>query len=121
MKQIVVIDDCRLTLAIARDILEAAGYQVATAETGIAANQFIFSTTPPDLIIIDVEMPMLNGDQKVMLLKSRPKSSGIPILMISSRHPDELSQLAERAGADDYLCKPLGSDPLLAKVRRLTP
>jgi DNA-binding response OmpR family regulator len=118
-KNIVIIDDCKLTLAIARDILEEAGFDVATAETGIAANQFIFGGTPPDLIVIDVEMPMLNGDQKVTLLKKRKRSSEIPILMISAKPEEELSSLATGVGADGYLCKPLQSSTLLEKIQTL--
>jgi two-component system, OmpR family, alkaline phosphatase synthesis response regulator PhoP len=49
MQRIVVIDDCKLTLAIARDILEEAGFEVFTAESGIDANAIIYGTTRPDL------------------------------------------------------------------------
>lgn len=118
-KKIVVVDDCRLSLAVARDILEAEGYTVQTAENGIDANPLIFSYPAPDLLLMDVEMPLLNGDRKVQLLKQRSRSNEIPIVMISSKTEDELAGIARAAGADGYLCKPLHRDILLAKVRSL--
>ena len=118
-KKIVVVDDCRLTLAVARDILEAAGYSVQTAENGIDANPLIFSYPAPNLLLMDVEMPLLNGDRKVKLLKQRSRSNVIPMVMISSKTENELADIACAAGADGYLCKPLRRDSLLAKVRSL--
>lgn len=65
-----VIDDCRLTMQIARDILEADGFEVATAETTLEANSLIFCNNPPALILIDVEMPLFDGEQTTKLLKA---------------------------------------------------
>lgn len=73
-KRIVIIDDCRLTLTVASDMLNAAGFEVATAEATLTANPLIFCNPPPDLIMIDVEMPLLNGEQTVQLLRSRLRS-----------------------------------------------
>ncbi|NIQ97140.1 MAG: response regulator [Desulfuromonadales bacterium] len=115
----VIIDDCKLTLAIARDIMEDAGYDVETAESGIAANSFIYQTPPPALILIDVVMPMLNGDRKVKLLKDRDSSSNIPVVLMSSKSAEELQALKESSGADGFVPKPLNRDELLDEVRRL--
>ncbi len=118
-KRVVVIDDCRLTLAIARDILAAAGYEVITTETGIEANRYIFQPPPPGLILIDVEMPLLNGDRKVMMLKSNPASRDIPVVLMSQKSRSELEELCHTAGADEYIVKPLDGPTLLELVARL--
>ncbi len=117
-KRIVVIDDCRLTLAMARDILEEAGFEVLTAESGIDANRFIYGQTPPDLILLDVEMPMLRGDRKVQLLRQAEASRSIPVLLMSHKPPQELASLAQAAGADSYVVKPLRPASLLEQIAR---
>lgn len=118
-KRIVVIDDCRLTLTVARDMLEAAGFEVATAGSSLEANPFIFNNNPPNLIMIDVEMPLLNGEKTVQHLKSRARSSRISVLMMSAKAPEELSLITERAGADGFVCKPLLPNVLLPQIKAL--
>ncbi|HXV22097.1 MAG TPA: response regulator [Desulfuromonadales bacterium] len=121
MRRIVVIDDCRLTLAIARDILEQGGYEVFTAESGIDANNIIYGAARPDLILLDVEMPMLRGDRKVQLLKKSERSRDIPVVLISNRPAAELAAIARACGADGYLVKPLRKDSLLEHLSRFVP
>jgi CheY-like chemotaxis protein len=117
-KRIVVIDDCRLTLTMARDILEGAGFEVLTAERSIDANPFIYGQSQPDLILLDVEMPLLRGDRKVQLLKQAEASRAIPVILMSHKPPQELAALAQAAGADSYLTKPLRPAALLEQIAR---
>jgi DNA-binding response OmpR family regulator len=99
-----------------KDILEPAGYEVLTADSGIAANIHIYTTPPPDLLMVDVEMPMIKGTEKVRLLKKRDKSRDIPVLLMSAKKPEEMAALVRKSGADGFLCKPFGRDNLLAAV-----
>ena len=115
-KKIVVIDDCLLHLQMVRDILEPAGYEVLTADSGIAANAYIYTTPPPDLLMVDVEMPMINGAEKVRLLKQRDKSRAIPTLLMSAKTPEELAGLVRESGAEGYLCKPFDRAHLLSVI-----
>lgn len=117
-KKIVVVDDCTLHLELVRDILEPAGYEVLTADSSIAANSFIYTTPPPDLLLVDVEMPMLNGTEKVRLMKKRQTSCNIPMLLMSGKSPDEMKILADESGADGFLCKPFDQERLLQEVSR---
>lgn len=117
--RIVVVDDCKLTLTIARDMLEGAGYEVLIAQSGLEANSHIYKEPRPDLILMDVVMPMQNGDRKLQLLRQRDSSADIPVVLFSSKPERELRRLAQDAGADGYLCKPLQQEALLAKVARL--
>ena len=118
-KKIVIIDDCKLTLAVARDMLEAAGFEVATASATIEANPLVFCSNPPDLILVDVEMPLLNGKQTVGFLKSRESTKDIAVLMTSAKTREELSVIAKEVGADGFVCKPLLPQVLLPQVKSL--
>lgn len=115
-KHIVVIDDCRVTLAIITDMLEGAGFRVSTAEDSVYSNHLIYSSTPPDLIILDVMLPHMAGDKKARILKSREKSRNIPVLLISSKDENELAILVKKVGADGFLCKPFSAPQLLNTV-----
>jgi CheY-like chemotaxis protein len=119
--RILVIDDCRLTRAITRDILEASGFEVLTAESALDANPLIDAPVPPDLILMDVVMPELSGDRKVRRMKAREESRGIPVVLISTKPHGELQQLAKTAGADGFLQKPLCRAQLLGEIGRLLP
>lgn len=119
-KRIIVIDDSPLILAMAADALEEAGHQVFATDSGIEANQFIYSCEQrPDLILIDVMMPMLNGDRKVRLLKDRISSRDIPVLLMSSKSEPELEELTRSSGADGFISKPFDKQTLLQRIDRL--
>ena len=118
-KRIVVIDDSKLVLAIATEALEGAGFEVLATDSGIEANQFIYSSRRPDLILIDVMMPLLNGDRKVRLLKERESSRHIPVILMSTKARDELEQLTRESGADGYIQKPFNEASLVQQVDRI--
>lgn len=116
---VLVIDDCRLTREITRDLLEEAGFKVVTAECALSANPLIDATPPPDLILMDVVLPEVSGDRKVRRLKAREVSRAIPVVLISTKPREELKQLAARSGADGFLQKPLSRALLLEEIGRL--
>jgi DNA-binding response OmpR family regulator len=116
-KHVLIIDDSELVLAMAKDALGDAGFEVATATNGIEANRYIFSRNQPDLIIMDIMMPMLDGNKKAKLLKENEMSRNIPILLLSSKSDEEMSKLSEEAGAEGYILKPFSPSEIVAKVR----
>jgi len=119
-KKILIVDDSELVLAMAKDALLGAGYEVLTANNGIEANSFIFSTdNKPDLIILDIMMPLLDGNKKAKILKEKDFSKDIPIMFISSKTEDELAKLVADSGADGYICKPFTSEGIVNSVRKL--
>jgi DNA-binding response OmpR family regulator len=115
-KHIVIIDDCRVTLAMLTDMLEDAGFKVSTAEDSVYSNHLIYNASPPDLILLDVMLPHMAGDKKARLLKNRDKSRNIPVLLISSKDEEELLQMVARTGANGFLHKPFTADKLLDTV-----
>lgn len=119
-KRVVVIDDSKLTLAMVRDILEGAGFEVLTAESGIEANAHIFSRNRPDLLLIDVELPLLRGDRKVRLLKTAGEFRDVPVILMSHKAPEELEKLAQEAGAEGWIAKPFQAEALVGVIRRFT-
>lgn len=116
-KRILIVDDSELVLAMGRDALESGGYEVCGATSGIEANSYIFSSRKPDLIILDVMLPMLDGNKKAKLLKEKDFSRSIPILLLSSKGEDELRRLCLDAGAEGYIRKPFTTKDILDKVR----
>lgn len=116
-EKILIIDDSELVLAMAKDALEQAGYQVLTATNGIEANRFIFSREKPALIIMDIMMPMLDGNKKAKLLKENEVSKDIPILLLSSKSEQEMRQLVTEAGANGFILKPFTPSEITAGVQ----
>lgn len=120
-KHVLVIDDDPVLLAIVSDYLKAAGFLVSTADCGVYSNNIIYGKNPPDVIILDVIMPLMSGVKKAKLLKKREKSAHIPILLMSSKEEPELKALTEDALANDYLCKPFTAEQLIEKVTKWLP
>lgn len=116
-EKILIIDDSELVLAMARDALEQAGYLVLTATNGIEANRYIFSKEKPDLIIMDIMMPMLDGNKKAKLLKENEVSRDIPILLLSSKGEAEMRALMAEAGANGYILKPFSAAQITDTVK----
>ncbi len=116
-QKILIVDDSELVLAMARDALEEAGYEVLTATNGIEANSYIFSKSKPDLIILDVMLPMLDGNKKAKLLREKEFSKQIPIVLISSKSEEELTRLTAEAGVDGFIRKPFTNTSIAASVR----
>lgn len=115
-KNILIIDDSDLVLAMASYALETAGYKVINVTNVIEANQYIFSKSQPDLIIIDVMMPLLNGDKKAKILKSDDITKHIPVLLMSSKNEDELKKLTFESGANGYIRKPFSPEDIVGRV-----
>lgn len=115
-KRIVIIDQCAVTRQLVRQVLEEAGHSVATADCCVYANDLIYGVRRPDLIILEVLQPMMRGDKKVRLLKSREKSREITVLLTAAAHEAELQALAAASGADGFLHKPFDAEQLLATV-----
>jgi two-component system, OmpR family, alkaline phosphatase synthesis response regulator PhoP len=115
-RKVLIVDDSEIVLAMAREALAEGGFETVTAMNGIEANRYIFSGDRPDLIILDVMLPMLDGNKKAKMLKSDEKTGDIPILLISSKPEDELRRLTEECGADGYIRKPFTNSQMVTMV-----
>jgi cyclic di-GMP phosphodiesterase len=115
---ILVVDDDSMTRLLMNTILSRMSYQVSEAFDGIDAWEKVFDLSP-DLIILDVSMPRMDGLELTQKLKNEPRTKNIPIMIVSSH--DELTDRvkAVEAGADDFLPKPVEHIILKAKVNSL--
>ncbi|EHQ28885.1 response regulator transcription factor [Mucilaginibacter paludis] len=115
MSQILVCDDEQEILDITRLILEDAGHQViAVIDSGAVAS--LIEQEQPDVLLIDLWMPGLSGDQVVRQLRNNGSMRHIPIVVISASK--EGKEIAYAAGADDFLEKPYDIDDLVAIVEK---
>lgn len=120
-RQIVIIDDDEFFLMLARTVLEGAGYKVHTLSDSTVAKRYILSGVKPAMIIVDVLMPDLNGDEVARLLKEDAETKSIPILFISGMSAKELSERVQKTGVNGYLTKPFSFDQLVESVRKIVP
>jgi PAS domain S-box-containing protein len=112
---ILVVDDELESLKLLTTLLVAEGYQVRPADSGELALASA-AAKPPDLILLDVSMPSIDGLEACRRLKAEPRSRSIPVIFLSAA--GEIEQRAEglRLGADDFISKPFRREELLARV-----
>lgn len=115
-KKVLVVDDSEIVLAMATEALVTKSYEVWTSLSASAADRFIYSAERPDVIIMDVMMPMLDGDKKTRILKSEVSTRDIPVLLLSSKPESELARLVAECGADGYIRKPFTYRELIDSI-----
>jgi two-component system phosphate regulon response regulator PhoB len=113
--KILVVDDNALCRMVVSELLKDAGHEVTTAgdgEEGLAA----FRDRQFDAVLLDVQMPRLDGLALCRILKGRPETRNVPIVMLSGLATAESRSECLAAGADDFLSKPAASGELLARL-----
>lgn len=115
--RVLAVDDSPTILEMLRAILESGGYEVITASDGTKALESA-RTMNPDLILLDVMLPKLDGYRVCRLLKFDQNYKHIPIIMLTAKTEDQAMATGIRTGADQYLTKPVEPDALLAAVAR---
>ncbi len=113
---ILVVDDNELNLKLATRVLEKDGYQISTALNGIEALN-LANAKPPDLAILDVMMPDMDGYELCARLRENPKMKHMPIIILTALSSVEDRLKAFDVGADDFLSKPFIPAELLARVK----
>jgi two-component system, chemotaxis family, sensor kinase CheA len=116
---VVVVDDAMMVRELQRSILERGGYTVRTASDGAEAMAML-SDAPADLVVTDVEMPVLDGLQLIKNMRAHSRLANVPVLIVSSHGTDEDRQRGLDAGADGYIVKTSFDEAgLLSAVSRL--
>ncbi|MCF7687298.1 MAG: response regulator [Cephaloticoccus sp.] len=113
--KILVVDDTPANLSLLLDTLAQAGHDVLVAESGRSALS-TFDHNPPDIVLLDVVMPGLDGYETCQLIKARPIGARVPILFMTARDEPEEKVRAFNAGAVDYITKPIYPPEVLARV-----
>lgn len=115
MTKILIIEDDKTVMASARDLLEAEGYNVTTAENGRRGVE-VARQVRPDLIICDVMMPEVDGHHVLMILRQIPETSAIPFIFLTAKADKSDIRQGMKLGADDYLTKPYTRMDLLDAI-----
>lgn len=116
--RILVVDDYPALVTIIRHKLLQNGYEVITAQNGLDALELVEKEVP-DLVISDVEMPLMDGYELCRKIKENPKFNTIPVILVTSRIEASSLMKGIEAGADNYLTKPYDDDTLFSKVSEL--
>ncbi|HLX27921.1 MAG TPA: response regulator [Casimicrobiaceae bacterium] len=118
IKRILIVDDSATERHMLKDLLTKAGYDVISSENGedaiVKARQ-----VKPDLILMDVVMPGLNGFQATRAISRDPETRSIPVIMCTSKSQETDKIWGLRQGAKDYVVKPVDREALLAKIASL--
>lgn len=112
-RRVLIVDDSEMTARLLEAELSAKGFDVSIADTADKATKIILKKqTRPDLVLLDVRMPNVNGEQFCRFIKSNSLFAGIKVLLCSSENVEELQRICREAGADGYVPK----DSVLTKV-----
>jgi twitching motility two-component system response regulator PilH len=115
---ILIVDDSQTEITVLKRILEQGGYNTEVAENGQVGLEMA-SNIHPDLILMDVVMPVLNGFQATRKLRKNQDTADIPVIMITTKDQQTDINWGMRQGANEYLVKPVSPATLLAKIKEL--
>ena len=118
-KRILVVDDVRETLLALKIRLEYVGYEVFTSADGEAGLNMA-RKLKPDLILLDVMLPKIDGFSVCRLLKFDEEYENIPIIMLTAKSQQNDKEIGKQVGANAYLTKPYNAKELLDKITELT-
>jgi twitching motility two-component system response regulator PilH len=117
MATILIVDDSPSQIAIFTKILEKHGYDHVVAEDG-ASGVAMAKSVKPDLILMDVVMPELNGFQATRKLTQDPKTKDIPIIMVTTKDQETDRVWGQRQGAKGFMVKPVVEEELVSEIKQ---
>jgi len=117
-RRILIVEDTEDNRRIMRDLLSNAGFDIIEAHDGQAAVAAAANYVP-DLILMDIQLPVLNGYEAIRRIKADPKLQSIPIVAVTSYALTGDKESARAAGCDRYVAKPFSPRQLLATIREL--
>jgi two-component system cell cycle response regulator DivK len=119
-KTILNVEDNEFNRKIVRQLLAKTSYRLREANDG-EAGMALARESPPDLILMDIQLPKISGLEATRQLKNDPRTAAVPIIVITSFALSGDEQKAKDAGATAYLAKPYSPRELLAKIREILP
>jgi len=118
MLRILIVDDSPTEMHIITKMLKSHGHQCISAEDG-AQGVELAKKEKPDLILMDVVMPVLNGFKATRALSKAPETTGIPVIILSNKSTPTDKMWGEKQGAKDYLFKPIDESQLINTINGL--
>ena len=117
VKKVLVVDDDPVVIRLVKEILKTLGYQVETARDGIDA-MVLVKKEKPDLIVLDIMMPELNGYDVLRTLKFTDEFKDIPVLLLTAREQELDRRIGEMMGID-YLQKPVNREAFIERIQKI--
>jgi len=117
---ILTVDDAKAVRSLVEQTLAEFACDVTEATNGFNAF-FAIESARPDLILLDISMPIMGGVETLNRLKAAPELAAIPVIMLTSRADHAVIPLLGKMGAIDHLVKPFDAADLLAAIRRVVP
>ena len=118
MSTILIVEDSIVQREMMTDLLKASGLEVTHASDGAEALEAIHKA-PPDLVVLNIVMPRMNGYELCRHLKSDPKTQNVPVVMCSSKGEEFDRYWGMKQGADAYIAKPFQPTELVGTVKQL--
>ena len=115
--KVLIVDDETDVVEFITRTLQSEGYDVVCAYDGIGALD-LADSEKPDIVVLDIMMPMMSGYEVCEQLKSNPQTQNIPIICVSSAHTPDARALSLRVGASALVVKPFRSAELIAQIKR---
>jgi twitching motility two-component system response regulator PilH len=115
MAQVLIVDDSPTEAHVLKGMLEKNGFEVETAENGTEGIERA-KALKPDLVLMDVVMPGLNGFQATRQLTKDPETSDIPVIIVTTKDQETDRVWGLRQGAKDFLTKPISEKTLMEKI-----
>ncbi|NES07013.1 MAG: response regulator [Okeania sp. SIO2F4] len=116
-KKLLIVDDCEIVRTLCSYILAKMGLNITLASNGLEGLEKV-KLEHPDLVILDIIMPEMNGYQVCRQIKSQPQTMNIPVVFCSGKNAEVDVYWAMKQGADGYLSKPVNKDELMALMGR---
>jgi len=117
---VLIVDDDPLLIALVQHKLTSRGYSVTTATDGVTGIECA-KALRPDIIVLDLMMPVLDGRALIQRLRNDPGLADVPVLVLTARGREEDIVDLLNLGASDYLVKPFSPEELTARIGRLVP
>jgi CheY-like chemotaxis protein len=117
-KTILVVDDSAMICHVVAQILRESGYTVLTAKNGQEGYE-LAQKHIPQLVIMDVEMPVMDGIQATALIKSKPETKHIPVMIFTSLGGENDLKRAREAGCQGFLNKPISRDAIQSEIKKI--
>ncbi|MBK1695349.1 diguanylate cyclase [Chromatium weissei] len=114
---LLIVDDVPENLTILGELLRNAGYRVRAANSGATALKYAVLAPAPDLILLDLMMPVMDGHEVLIRLRQNPQTTDIPVIFVTAMDSSETETLCLEQGAADFISKPLIASVVLARVR----
>lgn len=118
MKKLLVVDDSRFIRLAVRRIVESLGFAVDEAENGQQALEYLEKSGPPDGILLDLMMPVMDGLSFLRAIRQDPRFQQITVVVCTTKSAMPEIQAAVEAGANEYIMKPFTDEILADKLRQ---